>query len=137
MTGGLLVTALTLTLAFSNVASLGTASALAAGSIRVSIKGLNHSPTANRQWTYSLTVTSVSGSKLSGTVTTEFLFGGAVVGHQPPENAQFKNGVYHDTLRFPAQAKGFPLVGVHLVLEAVVHTADGSGEASWSIVTKS
>lgn len=129
--------ALALAAAFSSAAPLGTSSALAAGSIRVSIEAENHSPIANRRWTYSLTVTSAGGSRLSGTVTTEFLFGGAVVGHQPPENAHFKHGVYHDTLTFPAQAKGFPLIGVHLVLEAVVHTAAGSGEASWSIVTKS
>lgn len=135
--GGLLVTALTVTLALSTAEAIGTSSALAAGSIRVSIEAGNHSPIANKKWNYSLTITSVSGSKLSGTVTTEFLFGGAVVGYQPPENVRFKNGVYHDTLTFPAEAKGFPLIGVHLVLEAVVHTAYGSGEASWSIVTKS
>lgn len=137
LTGGVRVVALALMLALFNAIALGTGGALAAGSIRVTITGENHAPVANRPWTYSLTVTSATRSKVSGTVTTEFLFGGAVVGHQPPENVRFKNGVYHDTLTFPAEAKGFPLVGVHLVLEAVVRTADGTGEASWSIVTRS
>jgi len=102
--------------------------ASAKSSIRVSIKGQNHHPVVNRRWTYSVTVRSASGQKLSGTETTHYLYNGVVVGTEKPVNVRFKNGYYHDTIEFPGAA-----VGHQLSVWVVVNTRDGSGSAAWWI----
>lgn len=82
----------------------------------------------NKNWTYSITVTDAKGKKLSGTETTQYTFNGSVVGTERPENVPFTNGYYHDTIQFPADA-----VGVPLMVKAVVHTSIGSIDLDWSV----
>lgn len=97
--------------------------------IRVTIKGLNHHPVVNRKWTYSVTVTTSTGKRPSGTETTHYLYNGAVVGTEKPINVPFRNGYYHDTIEFPSAAVGHPLS-----VWAVVKTKYGSGSAAWWVV---
>jgi hypothetical protein len=99
--------------------------------IHATFVGENHAPKVNKSWTYSITVTDANGMKLSGTETTEYLFNGSIVGTEKPENVLFKNGNYHDTIQFPAQSVGIPLV-----VQAVVHTSMGSASVDWSITVQ-
>jgi len=99
--------------------------------IHATLVGENHAPTANKNWTYSITVTDARGQKLSGTETTQYLYNGVVVGTEKPENVPFKNGYYNDTIQFPAEAVGHPLV-----VQAVVHTSIGSIDLDWAIEVK-
>ena len=103
--------------------------AFATTPIRVTIRAQNHHPTVNKKWTYSVTVNSARGQKLSGTETTHYLYGSTMVGTEKPTNVRFKNGYYHDALKFPAAA-----VGHTLRVWVVVRTKDGSGSAAWWIV---
>jgi hypothetical protein len=120
--------AIALTAGFIVTAVLIPSSASARSSIHVSISGQNHHPVVNKKWSYTVTVRSASGQKLSGTETTHYLYNGTVVGTEKPVNVRFKNGHYHDTIEFPADAVGQPLR-----VWVVVSTKDGSGSAAWSI----
>lgn len=99
--------------------------------MHVTLAGPNHDPIVNERWSYSVTITDAKGRKLSGTETTEYLFNDSVVGTEKPENVPFENGLYNDTIEFPAESVGYPLV-----VQAVVHTSIGSGKADWSITVK-
>jgi hypothetical protein len=124
-----IVAALALLGALAVTATLLPTAAFAKSSIRVTIRAQNHHPIVKRKWTYSVTVTSARGQKMSGTETTHYLYGSTVVGTERPVNVRFKNGYYHDTLIFPAAAVGHPLR-----VWVVVRTRDGSGSAAWWIV---
>jgi hypothetical protein len=77
-----------------------------------------------------ITVTAVKGStKLSGTVSYNFLFDGQIVNKQP--GGSFKHGVYHDTLLWPAEA-----VGHRVTLQVVVKTKYGTDLLDWWIQVK-
>jgi hypothetical protein len=119
-----LVAGLLTTMALATAAS-------AKASIRVTMKGQNHHPVVNKRWTYSVTVTSARGRRLSGTETTHYLYGSTVVGTEKPINVRFKNGYYHDTIEFPGAAVGHPLR-----VWVVVKTRYGSGSAAWWIIVK-
>ncbi|HEX8977369.1 MAG TPA: hypothetical protein VF781_12710 [Solirubrobacteraceae bacterium] len=99
--------------------------------MRGTLVGQNHHPTVNVPWTYTVTVTDARGRKLSGTETTQYTFGGAVVGIEKPENVRFTAGVYRDTIEFPPAAVGHPLN-----VRAVVHTSLGTLTLDWPIVVK-
>jgi hypothetical protein len=87
------------------VAAMLPATALAA-SFKVTPHIANHRPIVNKKWPVELTVTK-GRTKLSGTVSYEFLFEGAVVSHQAGH--RFTRGIYRDTMLFPSQAVGQPL----------------------------
>jgi len=114
---------------FAMTASTLPGAAFATSPVRVTLRAQNHHPIVNKNWTYSVTVTSGRGQKLSGTETTHYLFGSTMVGTEKPVNVRFKNGYYHDALKFPAAAVGHPLR-----VWVVVRTKDGSGSAAWWIV---
>jgi hypothetical protein len=83
-----------------------------------------HTPKVGKE---KITVTAVKGStKLSGTVRYQFLFDGQVVSKQP--GGSFKNGVYHDSLIWPAEA-----VGHKITLQVVVKTKYGTDLLDWWI----
>jgi hypothetical protein len=99
--------------------------------VRASLVGANHKPIVGKDWPYSVHVTDASGKPLSGTVDIEFTFGGQVVGHDSPPTHPVKNGLWHDTLTFPAASAGQPLS-----LQAVVHTSTGSVTLGWPVTVK-
>lgn len=99
--------------------------------VRVRLTGQNHTPIVGKKWKYSVSVVDTSGHKLSGRETTTYAYGGSVVGTERPTKVKFRNGVYHDTLIFPATATGVPLT-----LTVTVTTKYGSATATWRITVK-
>lgn len=99
--------------------------------VHATLVGENHEPIVNQPWRYTVTVTDVQGRKLSGTETTQYTYGGAVVGTEKPENVPFSGGVYHDTIEFPAEAVGYPLD-----VQTVIHTTLGSVTLDWPVVVR-
>lgn len=75
-----------------------------------------------------VTVTDAEGHRLSGTETTHYTFNGAVVGTEKPQNVRFTDGVYRDTIEFPAAAVGYPLD-----VQTVIDTSLGSATLEWPI----
>jgi hypothetical protein len=96
--------------------------------MRAALTAQNHAPVVGRPWPYSVSATDARGTPLSGTVDIEFVFGGAVVGHDTPPSHPITNGHWGDVLKFPAQAVGLPLI-----VRVVVHTRLGSATLDWSV----
>jgi hypothetical protein len=96
--------------------------------VRATFVGENHAPLINRLWSYSVSVTDARGTPLSGTVDTEFVFNGTVVGHETPPVHPLTHGHLTDTVTFPAQGAGVPLV-----VQVVIHTQLGSVTLDWSV----
>jgi hypothetical protein len=109
----------------SGVASVTT------GPVRATLHAPNHSPTAKKLWPYSVKVTDPSGKPLPGTVDTEFLFGGQVVGHEAPPTHRLNNGALRDAVTWPAQAVGEPLA-----LRVVVHAGQRTITLDWPVSVK-
>jgi hypothetical protein len=101
------------------------------GPVRGALHGANHTPSANRYWSYSVRVTDAGGHPLSGTVEIEFVFGGQVVGRDTPPTHPVKNGHWQDKLKFPPTAVGAPLT-----FRAVVHTQAGTITLDWPITVQ-
>jgi hypothetical protein len=102
-----------------------------AGGVRASLHGENHSPKVNKLWHYSVLATNASRQGLSGTVESEFVFGGQVVGRESPPSHRLTNGRLDDKITFPAQAVGIPLT-----FQVVVHTRHGSVTLDWPVKVK-
>jgi opacity protein-like surface antigen len=116
----LVLTALALALPASAVA--------AAAPFTARLQAPNHSPTAGKKWYITVTVTH-GKTKLSGSVSYQFLYNGSDVGNQ--KGHSFKGGVYHDWLLFPALAVGHPLT-----LRVVVKTSYGTVYLPWAVQVK-
>jgi len=109
----------------------GGGASVTSGPVRATLKGQNHDPTAKKNWTYTVTATDAHGHPLSGTVLTEFAFGGAVVGKETPPTHPLKNGRLKDVLQFPAQS-----VGYQIDLQTVVQTRAGSVTLRWPVAVQ-
>ena len=83
---------------------------------------------AGKLWHYSVLATDPGGRPLSGSVDTEFVFNGQVVGREAPPTHPLKNGRLDDKVTFPAQAIGIPLT-----FRVVVHTPTGSVTLDWPV----
>jgi len=104
---------------------------VAAGALRATIDGQNHTPTVNQPWRYALQVANISGYPMSGSVTIEFVFAGQVVAYDKPPTHPITNGLWQSTLWFPNSAIGYPLT-----LRAVAHTSAGSIALNWPITVR-
>ena len=89
---------------------------------------VNHAPAVGTHWAYTVHATGASGKPLSGKVDTEFAFAGTVVGHEAPPVHRLKNGVLHDTIKFPSSAIGHPIT-----LVTVIRTSAGSVALGWPV----
>jgi hypothetical protein len=98
------------------------------GGMHATIHGENHAPTVNKNWSYSVLATDAGGRPLTGTVETEFVFSGQVVGRETPATHRLRNGRLNDGLTFPAEAVGEPIS-----VQVVVHTPLGSVTLDWAI----
>jgi hypothetical protein len=116
----------------SSQASGALPSSVTTGPVRATLQAANHNPASNKPWPYSVRVTDASGHPLSGSVRIEFTFGGQVVGTDHPPVHPIKNGLWHDSLTYPPQAAGHPLV-----FEAVVTTSAGSVKLGWPVMVTS
>ena len=104
----------------------------ATAAMRATLGGDNHTPTANKLWSYTVRVTDASGKPLAGTVTTDFVFPGlGVVGKETPAVHPLKNGALIDSVTFPPSAVGHPLN-----LVTVVRTDAGSVALAWPVSVK-
>ena len=88
----------------------------------------NHNPTANQLWHYSVEATDGSGHPLSGSVLTQFLFSGQVVGKESPPTHPLTNGRLDDAVTFPTES-----IAYQLTFEVVVTTPKGSVTLDWPV----
>ena len=109
----------------------GTIAAVSTGPVRATLRGASHDPVVNRNWVYVVTASDASGHPLSGTVDSEFVYSGHVVGRETPPIHPLKGGRVHDVIQFPAAA-----VGVPLTFQAVVHTPPGTVTLDWPVKVK-
>ena len=121
----------TSTTAAARTTSQSNSASVTTGPVHATLTAPNHTPTAGKNWPYSVYVTDASGKPLSGTVSAQFGFGGRIVGRASPAVAPLKNGRWHDLLQFPSAAVGFPLT-----FQVVVHTSAGSVTLSWPVSVK-
>jgi hypothetical protein len=106
------------------VLALAVPTSASAAAFTARLSAPNHSPTAGKPWT--TTVTATRGQKkLSGTVRYQVIYQGKVVNTQPVRS--FQDGAYHRTLVFPPAA-----VGVQLTLRVRVTTRFGTVVRDWA-----
>ena len=106
--------------------ALSLAPAAQAATFRVKAHFPNHTPVVNRKWPLVIDVTR-GRERLSGSVRYEFLYAGSVVSHQPGH--RFKDGVYRDAMKFPADSLGEPLT--LRVIVTVPHL--GTEHVDWTV----
>jgi hypothetical protein len=106
----------------------GTGVTASAGGLHAVLRAQNHSPKVGKVWHYTVHATDASGHPLAGTVETQFVFGGQVVGRETPPTHPLKHGRFVDKLTFPARAVGFPLT-----FRVVVHTHLGTVMLDWPV----
>jgi hypothetical protein len=105
--------------------AMAVPAAASAAAFTARLTAPNHTPTANKQWPITVTVTR-GGARLGGSVRYQFLFQGQVVANRAGHS--FTHGVYHDTLLFPGAA-----VGRVLSLRVIVTTKYGTVDLPWWI----
>jgi hypothetical protein len=88
----------------------------------------NHNPTVNQLWHYSVEATDASGHPLSGTVETDFVFNGQVVGKEVPPTHPLTNGRLDDAVTFPTESIAYPLT-----FRVVVTISNGSVTLDWPV----
>jgi hypothetical protein len=97
--------------------------------MKATLVGENHDPKIGTKWAYTVTATDADGHPLSGTIETEFAYGGAVVGRESPFTHQLKDGKVSNKVTFPARAKGV----TGLELQVIVKTSIGSQTLDWTV----
>jgi hypothetical protein len=105
-----------------------SSSEVTTGPVRGKLVGDNHTPKLKANWFYTVTVTDANGHPLSGTVLTQFAFGGQVEGHETPPTHKLVDGRLHDRINFPPESLNVPLT-----MQTVVHTPKGSITLSWPV----
>lgn len=110
------------------IAALALPAAALAASFKLTPHIANHAPIVNKKWPITVDVTKGT-TKLSGSVTYQFLFSGSVVSTQ--KGHSFKDGVYKDSLDFPSNS-----LGQKLTLRIVVKTKNGTEHLDWAITPK-
>ena len=110
------------------VLALAVPAVASAAAFSAQLTAPNHTPTANKKWPITVTVTR-GRTKLSGSVRYQFLFHGQVEASRPGH--AFSRGVYHDTLLFPGEE-----IGHVLSLRVIVTTKYGTVELPWWIKTR-
>jgi hypothetical protein len=101
------------------------------GPLQATLVGEDHDPTIKVKWAYTVTATDAKGHPLSGTIETEFAYGGSVVGKEAPFKHTFTDGKITNQVTFPAES-----LGVSLQLQVVVITSIGTKTLDWSVKSK-
>jgi hypothetical protein len=99
--------------------------------MRAWLHAAGHSPKVGKRWHYSVLAADSGDHPLAGTVDTEFVFGGAVVGRESPPTHALKNGQLNDNVTFPARSAGVPLT-----FQVVVHTHVGTITLGWPVMAQ-
>ncbi len=111
------------------LAALALAGSALAAAFKVTPQIPNHRPTVGREWPIKLGVTR-GRTKLSGSVSYEYLFNGSVLSKQ--KGHRFRGGVYTDRLVFPAKSVGQPLTLRFLI----VIPSYGRQKLDWAITPR-
>jgi hypothetical protein len=106
-----------------------TTTAALKGPLQATLTGENHNPKIGTLWAYTVTAKDATGKPLSGTIETEFAYGGAVVGKESPFTHKFSNGSITNKVTFPKRANGV----TGLQLQVVVITSIGSKTLDWTV----
>jgi hypothetical protein len=106
-----------------------TTTAALKGPLQATLTGENHNPKIGTLWTYTVTAKDANGKPLSGTIETEFAYGGAVVGKESPFTHKFTNGSFTNKVTFPKRANGV----TQLQLQVVVITSIGTKTLDWTV----
>jgi hypothetical protein len=93
------------------------------------LTGENHNPKIGTLWSYTVTAKDSAGHPLSGTIETEFAYGGSVVGKESPFTHKFSNGSITNKVTFPARAEGV----TGLDLQVIVKTSIGTKTLDWTV----
>jgi hypothetical protein len=96
--------------------------------MRASLHAHNHNPRAGRRWPYEVLAADSQRHPLVGTVDTEFVFNGTVVGREAPPTHPLKGGLLHDDVTYPARSEGIPLT-----FRVVIHTHLGTVTLDWPV----
>jgi hypothetical protein len=98
--------------------------------MRAEFRGQDHTPKIGVKWEYQVEATNAKGQPLSGTVLTEYVYGGSVVGKQSPPTLPLKNGklIYKNT--FPPDSEG-----IQLMCQVVVRTSLGTVTLDWPVTS--
>jgi hypothetical protein len=112
----------------SSSSSSSHAVSVTTGPVHATLVATTHQPVAGKNWPYTVTATDAQGHPLSGTVETEFAFGGAVVGKEAPAIHALGDGRMKDMFKFPAKSVGYPLE-----VRLVVRTPKGSATLNWPV----
>jgi len=99
--------------------------------LQATLTGDGHNPTIKVKWAYTVTATDAKGRPLSGTIETEFVYGGSVVGKESPFKHTFTDGKIINQITFPAES-----LGVALQLQVVVITSIGTKTLDWPVKSK-
>jgi hypothetical protein len=92
------------------------------------LHGENHDPTVGQMWSYSVEAVDAQNQALSGSVATEFLYSGRVVGHESPPTHALTIGRLDDEIMFPAES-----LEIQLTLRCVVTTPLGTVTLDWPV----
>ena len=111
--------------ALALIATLMLPATALAAAFRLTPHIANHAPIVNKLWPIRIDVTR-GATKLSGSVSYDFLFSGSVVSTQ--KGHSFTKGVYRDSLLFPPKSTGVPLT-----LRIVVTTRFGTEHIDWKV----
>jgi hypothetical protein len=114
------------TTATTSQASGGTS--VTSGPVHAALAAQGHNPTVKKNWVYTVTASDPQGHPLAGTVLTEFVFQGSVVGKETPPIHRLKKGHFRDVLNFPADSVGYPID-----VQVVVRTKVGSVTLDWPV----
>jgi hypothetical protein len=106
----------------------GTEVTGSSGGLRATLHAPDHTPKAGMFWHYSVRASGSNGKPVSGTVETQFAFGGQVVGRESPPSHPLTRGRLNDKVTFPARAVGLPLT-----FRVVVHTHLGTITLDWPV----
>lgn len=99
------------------------------GPMKATLVGENHNPVIGTLWAYTVTATDANGKPLSGTIETEFAYGGAVVGRETPFKHTLSNGKIVNKITFPKKAEGV----TGLDLQVIVQTSLGTKTLDWTV----
>jgi len=113
----------------THTTSKTTTTAAFKGPLQATLVGENHFPKIGVKWAYTVTAKDANGKPLSGTIETEFWFGGAKVGQESPLKHTFTDGAITNKVTFPARANNV----TGLQLQVTVITSIGTKTLDWTV----
>lgn len=105
------------------------APAAAAPPFKATLTALTHAPKVNAKWTYVVRVTDLGGRPIPAKIHLQILFQGVPVGQVGVHTV--KKGVWRETIQWPPESKGQPLV-----FQAIVTVAGATRKLAYPIAVQ-